>query len=296
MSETMRWRIGSPDGHSADLVDTYKQPNLLGDVTWTVGAQGQRWPLFHPSEADPLGGYRPHPYTVAFALDHAPRGAYLLRVAYLTIAPRLGRLELTVNGTVGRAYPRPSPSRSGEIQLLAGLHTAIYAEGVEAVYVAFPFDLPGAAVYSDAQLGWVHWDQDELPGGCKEWLPLQSGVLVRDAEASVLLLSPDIPLFCVGDIVRGRWPKEADLMGGRILILCPEQLLAHQLQGVAGRRDHLPLRDHERPRHPVRAGFPAGPASAAAALRAAHEPAELPVRAVALRARGRWRPGAHQLR
>ncbi len=52
----MLWRIGAPTGHSADLVDTYKQPNLLGDVTWTVGAEGQRWPMFHPSEADPLGG------------------------------------------------------------------------------------------------------------------------------------------------------------------------------------------------------------------------------------------------
>ncbi len=138
MSETALWRIGAPTGHSADLVDTYKQPNLLGDVTWTVDAEGQRWPLFHPSEADPLGGYRSHPYTVAFALDHAPHGAYLLRVAYLTIAPRLAHLELTVNGTMGRAYLRPSPSRSGEIRLLAGLHTAIYAEGVAEVVVPAP--------------------------------------------------------------------------------------------------------------------------------------------------------------
>jgi len=86
----------------------------------------------------------------------------------------------------------------------------------EAVYIAFPLDLPGATVSSDSQLGWVNWDRDKLPGGCKEWLPLQSGVLVAGPGADVLIASPDIPLFCVGDVVRGRWPKELNLSGGRI--------------------------------------------------------------------------------
>jgi hypothetical protein len=86
----------------------------------------------------------------------------------------------------------------------------------EALYVGFPLDLPGAAVASDAQLGWVNWHTDELPGGCKEWLPVQSGIHVSGSGADVLICSPDIPLFCVGDVVRGRWPKQADLTGGKI--------------------------------------------------------------------------------
>jgi alpha-mannosidase len=32
----------------------------------------------------------------------------------------------------------------------------------------------------------------------------------------VLLASPDIPLFCIGDVVQGRWPKQLQLVGGRI--------------------------------------------------------------------------------
>jgi hypothetical protein len=87
----------------------------------------------------------------------------------------------------------------------------------EALYVAFPLDLPGARVSSDSQLGWVDWDRDQLPGGCKEWLPLQSAILVARPETGVLIASPDIPLFCVGDVVRGRWPKQLDLSGGRLL-------------------------------------------------------------------------------
>jgi alpha-mannosidase len=30
----------------------------------------------------------------------------------------------------------------------------------EAVYIAFPLDLADAAVWSDAQLGWVNWDSE----------------------------------------------------------------------------------------------------------------------------------------
>ncbi|HEX6922488.1 MAG TPA: glycosyl hydrolase-related protein, partial [Bacillales bacterium] len=86
----------------------------------------------------------------------------------------------------------------------------------EAVYVAFPCALKDAEILSDSQLGWVNWNQDELPGGCKEWLPLQTGILVKGKKAEVMIASPDIPLFTVGDIVRGRWPKELDLTGGRI--------------------------------------------------------------------------------
>lgn len=86
----------------------------------------------------------------------------------------------------------------------------------EAGYSAFPFALPGAEVLSDSELGWVPWQTAQLPGACKEWLPLQSGILLRDAEAAVHIASPDIPLFCSGDVVRGRWPQELDLSGGRV--------------------------------------------------------------------------------
>ena len=107
------------------------------------------------------------------------------------------------------------PNREKEVDVRYTYHKRERREK-EAVYVAFPLALPGAAARSDSQLGWVEWDREQLPGGCKEWLPLQSGVLVEQAGAAVLIASPDIPLFCVGDVVRGRWPKQLDLTGGHI--------------------------------------------------------------------------------
>jgi hypothetical protein len=87
----------------------------------------------------------------------------------------------------------------------------------EAAYVAFAADLPGAEVWSDSQLGWVQWGRDELPGACQEWLPLQSAMLVRGDGCDLLLCSPDVPLFCVGDVVRGRWPITKAQRGGHVL-------------------------------------------------------------------------------
>ncbi|MEH7095777.1 glycosyl hydrolase-related protein [Neobacillus vireti] len=86
----------------------------------------------------------------------------------------------------------------------------------EAVYVAFPLSVQQAETLSDSQLGWVNWDQDQLPGGCKEWLPLQTGFLVEGIDMDVFIASPDIPLFCIGNIVKGNWPKELTLSGSRL--------------------------------------------------------------------------------
>lgn len=86
----------------------------------------------------------------------------------------------------------------------------------EAAYVSFAADLPDAEVWTDSQLGWVHWGVDDLPGACQEWLPLQTSVLARGDGCDLLLCSPDVPLVCVGDVVRGRWPVRAPQLGGRL--------------------------------------------------------------------------------
>lgn len=153
--ENSLWAIGSPDGKSADLLDNYKQPNGLGAVVWRIDPSdaagqatmeterasqtGAKWPIYHPSEADPEAGYQLHPYTILFNLDQSPTGRYVFRFQYIVIAPRLAYVEIVVNGHAGQAYLRPVPSESGEIRLLSGLHTTIYSEGV--CEVVIPADL-----------------------------------------------------------------------------------------------------------------------------------------------------------
>ncbi|QGH33637.1 hypothetical protein GI584_06225 [Gracilibacillus salitolerans] len=138
MKEITFWQIGSTEGKSNQLVDNYKDPTLFADVVWNVEDAhhtNQKWPLFHPSEADPEFGYKRRPYTIKFNLDHQPQGSYVLRMHYLVIAPRLAFVEMKINGTKGNAYLHPNPSQSGEINLHSGLHTTIYSDGVLEVVI-----------------------------------------------------------------------------------------------------------------------------------------------------------------
>ncbi len=84
----------------------------------------------------------------------------------------------------------------------------------EAVYVAFPFRVqPGTPVLSDSQIGWVDWMKDTLPGCCREWLPLQTGILLKDRGCDILLASPDACLFTAGSPVQGSWKSDLTLRG-----------------------------------------------------------------------------------
>lgn len=87
----------------------------------------------------------------------------------------------------------------------------------EAVYVAFPFQAgEDAPVLSDSQIGWVDWQKDTLPGCCREWLPLQTSVLVRDQDCTMQLASPDAFLFTVNSPVMGKWRSDLNVRGGQI--------------------------------------------------------------------------------
>ncbi|KIL42185.1 hypothetical protein SD70_03250 [Gordoniibacillus kamchatkensis] len=139
-TEKVLWSIGSAAGYSGELFDNYKDPNRLGDIVWDADLRastegGRQWPMFHPSEADPEAGYRHHPYTIRFSLDRVQEQAYMLKIDYLVIAPRLSYLDIRINGVTGQAHFRPGPSHTGEIVLLSGLHTTIYSEGTAEIVI-----------------------------------------------------------------------------------------------------------------------------------------------------------------
>ncbi|HZS13371.1 MAG TPA: polysaccharide lyase family protein [Candidatus Dormibacteraeota bacterium] len=77
----------------------------------------------------------------------------------------------------------------------------------ESVYVAFPFAVPDATLRYDRQQGWVDPAADHAPGACNEWFTTQHAVGLDGGGAAVTWCSADAPLFTVGDVVRGRWPR-----------------------------------------------------------------------------------------
>lgn len=86
----------------------------------------------------------------------------------------------------------------------------------ESVYVAFPFDVPHPTVHYDRQQGWVDPARDHVIGACHEWLTIQHAVCVNNDDLAVMWAAADAPLFTIGDIVRGRWPRQFETTNGTI--------------------------------------------------------------------------------
>jgi hypothetical protein len=86
----------------------------------------------------------------------------------------------------------------------------------EGVYFAFPFSGQQPVIRYEIQNAWVDPLQDQLPGANKEWFSGQHWVSVTNPEFSAGLAINEAPLFTVGDINRGRWPKDLSLQHGTV--------------------------------------------------------------------------------
>lgn len=78
----------------------------------------------------------------------------------------------------------------------------------EAAYVAFPFALPAPRYRHATQNGFVDPAHDLLPGACREWFCIQEWLAAEQGGRTMLWCPVDAPLVTLGDIARGRWPRE----------------------------------------------------------------------------------------
>ena len=130
------------------------------------------------------------------------------------------RVELVENGPVravlrvvrrGPAGPAVDTyllfGPKGRLDIINVVHKqATYAK--EAGYFAFPFrfEYPEEAqAYIELPYGWLDVENEQLPGGCREWYCTQSFAAASDRERTAILATPHAPLLTVADIFRGRW-------------------------------------------------------------------------------------------
>ena len=72
--------------------------------------------------------------------------------------------------------------------------------GKESVQFAFPFAIPGGATRVDIPLAEMRPETDQLPGACKNWLPVGRWVDVSNQQRGVTWVSLDAPLIEVGEV------------------------------------------------------------------------------------------------
>jgi len=72
--------------------------------------------------------------------------------------------------------------------------------GKESVQFAFPFDVPAGQIRLDVPLAVMRPEIDQLPGSCKNWLPVGRWIDVSNESRGVTCATLDAPLVEIGEI------------------------------------------------------------------------------------------------
>lgn len=74
----------------------------------------------------------------------------------------------------------------------------------ESAHVAFPWHVPGGTIRVDQGEALVEIDRDQLPGSCREFIGVHSGIDVSNSRLGVSLVSQDAPLIELGSLTDER--------------------------------------------------------------------------------------------
>jgi alpha-mannosidase len=73
-------------------------------------------------------------------------------------------------------------------------------EGKESVQFAFPFAIPDGVMRMDIPLAEMQPEKDQLPGACKNWLPVGRWVDISNQQRGVTWVTLDAPLIEAGEV------------------------------------------------------------------------------------------------
>ncbi|UCE40347.1 MAG: hypothetical protein JSV17_12905 [Candidatus Aminicenantes bacterium] len=81
----------------------------------------------------------------------------------------------------------------------------------EAIYIAFPFNLPRADVLYEAHGGLVHPGKNQLEGTSSDWHAVQNFLAIRNADGQIILGSDEVPLVQLGGLNLGEFRYIAEV-------------------------------------------------------------------------------------
>ncbi len=88
------------------------------------------------------------------------------------------------------------------------LHYSLIKKGTtdpEAIYIAFPFNLPQAKILYEAHGGLVSPGKNQLEGTSSDWHTVQRYMILRSPEGQITLGSCEVPLVQFGDLNLGKF-------------------------------------------------------------------------------------------
>ena len=89
--------------------------------------------------------------------------------------------------------------------------------GIEAVMIAFPFNLGTPSFRADVNGVPFAPNEDQLDGTVMDWYPIGRWIDVSDGERTVTLTPLDAPLVQIGGITTGKWARKLEPEGPTII-------------------------------------------------------------------------------
>lgn len=192
-------------------------PYSFGQLVYASGGEGTR--MIHPDQG-PFADVVANTNT-ARALT-PPKGTVYLTAANVTfVQPEPNAGPICQEAVVRSATPAMQHmtmyvrlhNRQKRISLDVHFHGKKEIRTKEAVYIAFPF----AGSDPKFRLGMSNAiqrpEKDFAHGACHEWYCVQDFVACADEKrgTEIIWASPDVPLVCLGNVNRGRWPADPEL-------------------------------------------------------------------------------------
>ena len=83
------------------------------------------------------------------------------------------------------------------------------ADAIEALYVAFPFQLSEARLRYESGGAVVEAEKDQLPIACRDFMSVQGWMDLSNDDRGITLALPDTPLICWGEFPVGSYAEHA---------------------------------------------------------------------------------------
>ncbi len=93
----------------------------------------------------------------------------------------------------------------------------VHETGIEAVFIALPFDLGKPNFRADVNGVPFEPEADQLTGTVRDWYPIGRWVGVDDGQTSVLVAPLDAPLMHLGGITTGKWARTLEPEGPTLM-------------------------------------------------------------------------------
>ena len=93
----------------------------------------------------------------------------------------------------------------------------VHETGIEAVFIALPFDLGTPTFRADVNGVPFTPDDDQLNGTVRDWYPVGRWASVDDGETTVIVAPLDAPLLHLGGITTGKWARSLEPEGPTLM-------------------------------------------------------------------------------